>query len=777
MRYRNRLLIFFISYILAYGIAIASQFFVFNGLSAELDGLAETRLRLESELRDAELGLSRLNGDILQRLLLSGAEKGMDEEDLKARALDVYADLDGIEAVNLSKWKEIDHARSSFRAYFLLASALVSGELPAAPDTLAKLADSSDALNSGFAIMLGQVRERYEDSMDSLRRRLVLIEILSLVIAAAITTASFPLAVFLVNRLTHPIEHITAVAKRLEASDFSARVEESFSGEPGVLADAFNRMADRLQDDILSLEREVGERRRAEEAGERLREGMATILRTIPAALASLDAEGRLLEWNQAMADLIGLEAEQMRGHRVWELALWLLPASELIKAPYASKQERTGGEGSGDSLLARIPGAPEGRVYQAASFPLKAADSGGYLLRLTDISDEEAREAQLQRLQTMKTVGTLAGSLAHDFNNILGAVLGASSLMRYEIESGQNTKDLSLRHLNLMDGAVDRATGIISQLLALSRSQEFKLEPVDLLAALDQAALMANSSLDKSVRIEWGARPDAAWVMADQGQLVQILLNLLINAGHAMTLMRPVGQAWGGRLGLSVIRGENEGEREMWRLTVSDEGVGMDQATIKRIFDPFFSTKSQGKGSGLGLAMVKDTLARFHGDIQVESEPAQGSVFSATLPCVASASKEAQAEAILKRGEGLVLVVDDEEGLRDLCCEILESCGYHTRQAADGQEALDAFHAEPEAYCLALLDLSMPRLDGSQVFTEMRALRPELPLILCSGHPGDERIASMRKEGLKNILYKPYNLRRLAEAADAALCGRALEF
>jgi PAS domain S-box-containing protein len=400
------------------------------------------------------------------------------------------------------------------------------------------------------------------------------------------------------------------------------------------------------------------------------------------------------------------------------------------------------------------------------------------------DITEAHLKDEQLKQAQRMETVGMLAGGVAHDFNNILGVIMGTTSLMRLGLERGDDLGRGELdESLGRIEEAVDRATALVGQLLSISRRKELCLAPLDLVACLRTVQKLLAGSIDKSISVVVDPVESSAMVVADAGQFEQAVLNLCVNAGHAMTFMRPAGQPWGGTLTLGVrqlrpdpfflSRHPDAQQRDYWVLSIHDTGVGMDQETLSRLFTPFFTTKEIGRGTGLGLSLVYSIVKSHLGFLSVSSELGSGSTFNIYLPATevaAATARHPAATGQLPKGSGTVLVVDDEEILRKLATEILEMCGYTVLSATNGEEAVKLFRALSGQIDLVLLDMMMPVMSGREAFLKLREIKPQARILLSSGFRADARVQELIDLGVTGFIDKPYTLRALAQAVDTIL-------
>ncbi len=384
----------------------------------------------------------------------------------------------------------------------------------------------------------------------------------------------------------------------------------------------------------------------------------------------------------------------------------------------------------------------------------------------------------QLQQAQKMETVGNLAGGLAHDFNNMLGGIVGTLSLIENKLETeGSVGKDKMEEYMAIMNDCSARASGMVRQLLTLSRKQEFSFSIVDLNLLVERVMQICEGSFDKSVRLEPVLLKNPAWVKADATQIEQALLNFCINGEHAMTLMRSRGEPWGGTLTVSIEETDLDSyycqthpEARVGRyylLNVVDTGVGMDLQTAAKIFNPFFTTKKKGDGSGLGLSMVYNIIKMHDGFIDVYSEPGRGTSMKVYLPLQseypAPETPELKEEG-LRKEEGVILVVDDERAMRSTAGEILTTMGFSVMIARNGLEGVSAYEKHCSEIDAVLLDMAMPEMSGKEAFLRMKEINPDVKVVLTSGFRQDERVEDLMRRGVKIFVQKPYTFEKLSE-------------
>jgi signal transduction histidine kinase/ligand-binding sensor domain-containing protein/FixJ family two-component response regulator len=387
--------------------------------------------------------------------------------------------------------------------------------------------------------------------------------------------------------------------------------------------------------------------------------------------------------------------------------------------------------------------------------------------------------EDQLQQAQKMETIGTLAGGVAHDFNNLLAGMIGTLSMLDWQLDAEEASASAVIREqLEVVRDCALRAAEIVQQLLGLSRRAELRLTTVDLGQVVGDVVKICRASFDPRIEIEIQPSDEALLVDADPVRIKQVLLNLALNARDAMPD--------GGQLGfeLRLIAPRSGGGRV--RVTVRDTGHGIEPQHLGRIFDPFFTTKPVGKGTGLGLAMVYGIVTQHRGSVQVESERGKGTAFHVELPASTRAALPGAVPlSELPRGSETVLVVDDEQVVRQLARGMLQSLGYAVLSAGDGEEALDILRASlasdkdwlpeqtPPRYPpidLVLLDLIMPKKSGRETLQQIRIRCPGLPVIVSSGVQLDVQSLGMRGLRVSGLLSKPYELTDLAIAVRLAL-------
>jgi len=384
----------------------------------------------------------------------------------------------------------------------------------------------------------------------------------------------------------------------------------------------------------------------------------------------------------------------------------------------------------------------------------------------LREIEKQKVRlEDQLQQAQKMESIGTLAGGIAHDFNNILFPIIGYTEMLMDDLSEESSSIRESLNQI--YTGAL-RARDLVQQILAFARQEKNELKLMKMQPIIKEAMKLIRSTIPTTISITQNLQPDCGPVAADPTQIHQIVMNLATNAYNAM-------EENGGELKVNLKEIEL-GEGDLIDpdmspglyacLTIADTGMGMNKDVMNRIFDPFFTTKEKGKGTGMGLSVVHGIVKRMKGEIQVYSEPGKGTEFKLYLPIVKSASEsqEPKADEPLAGGCEKLLLVDDEESIIVVEKQVLERLGYQVTSLTSSIEALEAFRADPDKFDLVITDMSMPKLSGDKLAHELIKMRPDIPVLLCTGFSEamtDEKIKSM---GLKGLLMKPIMMKDLAQ-------------
>ena len=372
------------------------------------------------------------------------------------------------------------------------------------------------------------------------------------------------------------------------------------------------------------------------------------------------------------------------------------------------------------------------------------------------DLTIGKKMEADLRQAQKMEAIGTLESGIAHDFNNILSSIYGYTDLAMLEIENPKRVSE-SLEEISV---GARRASELVKQILTFGRKTDQTKRPIRISPVVDEALKLIRSSIPTTIAIKKEIQSDAM-VLADPNQIQQIVMNLCTNAYHAM-------REAGGTLAVTL---GNAGE---WlSLEVGDTGQGMSQETVEQIFNPYFTTKEIGEGTGLGLAVVHGIVESHGGRILVSSNPGRGATFQVLLPRFQGvAHDQAPRPAVMpiSGGNERILFVDDEEKIVAFSEKILRRYGYHVTSFTDGAQALEEFSRRPEDFDLVITDMAMPYMNGAELAGRILAARPQLPVILCSGYSEFVDKEEADAIGIREYVRKPLSLSELVRIVRAAL-------
>lgn len=501
------------------------------------------------------------------------------------------------------------------------------------------------------------------------------------------------------------------------------------------------------------------------QAAERI-EFQADLLEAVGQAVVATDREGHVIYWNRAAEELYGWSATDALGRLLLELTL--TEEQGRLAAEVVERLER-GESWSGEFQVRHR----DGTVFPifATGSPIQGRDGeyAGFIGISSDLRERRALEDQLRQAAKMEAIGRLAGGVAHDFNNLLTAIQGHAEFLMAELpEDSEQHADALEIHL-----AGRRAAELTRQLLTFSRKQVLEERVLDFGRIVSELEPMLRRLLPAHIAFKCTAGEDPLHVRADAGQLQQVLLNLAVNAGDALES--------GGRLEMTAGRAELVSEPpppgdlapgSYVRLTVADTGAGMSPDVLAHIYEPFFTTKPEGQGTGLGLSTVFGIVEHCGGHIEVESAPGEGSTFEIYLPEAvgAEASPDDKALSSVRAGRReTILVVEDEIAVRDVVCRILLRKGYQVLEAANGHEALEIAGSHATEIDLVLSDMVMPEMGGVELAKQLRARNPELKVVLTSGY-SDEALEGEVDSRSIDFLSKPFSPGDLVSIVRRAL-------
>jgi PAS domain S-box-containing protein len=382
----------------------------------------------------------------------------------------------------------------------------------------------------------------------------------------------------------------------------------------------------------------------------------------------------------------------------------------------------------------------------------------------LRDITDKRKIEKQLIQAQKMEAIGTLAGGIAHDFNNLLFIISGYAEMSMGNLPEGNRV----VGNMAQVRKASSRAKELVKQILTFSRMEEQKKKPMLIQPIIKEALAMLRASLPSTIEIRKEIHDDCKYVSADPTRIHQVIMNLCTNAYHAMREKGGVLEVVLKRVTLDIDDTADHLNLSPGRyimLKVSDTGKGIEESVIERIFEPYFTTKTKGEGTGMGLAMVHGIVKSLDGDVNVSNKPGKGATFYIYLPEVTSDSTDAEMVFMdfPARGDERILLVDDEEQIVEMMQEMLEHLGYRLTVTTNSEEALKLFHVDPDAFDLVITDQTMPKITGVELSKRLRDIRSDIPVVLCTGYNEMVTQGKLNAAGINEYLIKPVQWNEIA--------------
>lgn len=592
------------------------------------------------------------------------------------------------------------------------------------------------------------------------------------------------------EELAHPVEQVLATGKSVALGEHTLlqardRIERLIADTCAPIRDE----RDELVGAVLVF-RDVTEEYRKDAAlrenEERYRSLTDDVLDGSAVGLFILDSDFQIVWLNQAMESFFGLRRENVVGMGLREVMSRYLPGRMEDARTFIDRVTASHAAGTHlERYECRIPGQggmPE-RWLEYQSRPIRTGlYAGGRIEQYYDITtrkraEEERREieTQMQHAQKLESLGVLAGGIAHDFNNLLQGVIGNADLALMDLGAAHPVRETMTEIIRI----AERAAELCRQMLAYSGRGKFVIKAVDLSELVREMAHLLELSISKRAKLKYEFAPNLPAVEVDVMQVRQVVMNLITNASDAI-------EEQGGSIAVRTGEAERTAEQLASALMadearpgrfvffeVEDDGAGMDDATRSRMFDPFFTSKSTGRG--LGLAAVSGIVRGHHGAIEMRSAPGQGTRMRVLFPATQAPAERLALDAepvVAPRGRGTILIVDDDASVRDLGRGILERAGYRVLLASDGRQAVETFRRKRGEIRAVVLDMTMPGMNGEQTFRALMEADPELKVILSSGFSEQEALQSFDGRGPAGFLQKPYRGADLAGMLHRVLQG-----
>jgi len=609
------------------------------------------------------------------------------------------------------------------------------------------------------------VEQDRDEVLASLRRTLAI----DLAMALVAVLAAVPLAVFVAASIARPVADLARTAARIAAGDLDLSVQAGRRDEVGILAEAFNSMTQQLREVIAGLEQRIADLNRTSEALRNSQALYRDLAETSQDLIWQCDAEGRFTYVNAAWEQVTGYRPEEMLGRPLASFQHPGLQEGERIPLPRLFAGEALRGH---ETALAHRDGREVRLVVNANPFRDRHGTLAGARGTAYDVTAHRRLQEQLQHAYQMESVGRLAGGVAHDFNNMLGVILGA-----VELALEQCPEDAPAHgHLLEIHAAAERSAHITQQLLAFARKQVVSPKVIDLNESVGLAQRMLQRLIGDDIRLEWQPQPGLWPVCIDPFQVDQILANLCANARDAISgfgtiLIRTGNRSLDADACASLSPEAAPGDHVV--LSVIDNGSGMDRDTLAHVFEPFFTTKEIGEGTGLGLAMVYGAARQNHGFVHVGSVPGQGSTFEVWLPRARGEAEPQPGKAApAAPAHGTILLVEDEPAVLRLSRRMLAGLGYTVLAAASPQEALRLAKEHGGRVDLLLTDVVMSGMNGRDLARSLASRHPGLRILFMSGHTADVIARHGVLEPGIHFIQKPFGINELSAAVRSALAG-----
>ncbi len=569
---------------------------------------------------------------------------------------------------------------------------------------------------------------------------------------------SILLAYWIARLLSKPVAKLRAGAQEIQNGNLDVLIDIKSRNEFGDLADNFNQMSAQLKQRMEML--------RASE------ENLRITLNSIGDCVITTDTEGRITGMNPAAEALVEQSLSETKG----------LHLSEVLPL-FDSKTKESIHDITQEVLMSGItlnlptkatlilPDGREKFIADSAA-PIRNPDGEitGCVLTLRDITEKHQLETRLAQSQKMDALGQMAGGIAHDFNNMLTPILGAAQLLEKEELSTENRKKFT----KMISTASQRAAELTQQMLTFSRKAPSSMEVIDLRDIVDESRAMLQHAIGSNISIQTQRPLQPMMTLGDASQIQNIFFNLALNARDAMPKT--------GTLSFQMKRVHLDAEHcrlhsheiepgSYIEVQISDTGEGVDPENLSKIFDPFFTTKEAGKGTGLGLASVYGVMKKHNGMVSVYSEKGHGTVFHLYFPeAQQTKTEKPEPPPDQPKGSPKVLLIDDDETVRNVTTALLENLGYTVLCAKSGAEGIDLYKTHQQEISLVMLDLVMPEMNGEDTFFNLRKINPDATVLIISGFDAEESVAGLIEAGAAGFLQKPFQLNPLAKALQRAL-------
>ncbi len=609
----------------------------------------------------------------------------------------------------------------------------------------------------------------YATSSVSLQEKKSSLIFMLVLLCVAVFLLTLLASCLIARKMSEPLESMADQALEIarEPSGLFLREEEIRYTEFHKLAQAFNKVLVSLLDTQGKLKKRAGELDASEKR-------YRCLVQTSPTGILSTDMQWKIDFANRTLEEITGYTQADLSSMELWDM----VPAEERDRKRQTGENHlRRPTQEMWEACWVRKDGQPIWVGLQATPIETKAGEPA-ILVNVMDITEQKRAEeekkeleAQLQQARKMEAIGTLAGGIAHEFNNFLFPIIGYVDMAICHLPEDS----IVCRNLKEVLKAANRAKEMVQQILAFSRRSEPERKPMKIQPVIKETLRMLRVLLPSTIEINQNIDKECGTVLADQSQIYQMIMNLGTNAYHAMSDK-------GGVLGVTMTEvnidsGDFTSNLAIspgayLKLTVSDTGHGMDRTVMERIFDPYFTTKRPGEGTGMGLSVVHGIVRGHGGHVTVYSEPGKGTTFCIYLPRIDTVivTPETVLAGPIPKGKERILLVDDEEQIILSARQMLEDLGYDVTSRTNSVEALELFVRQPDKFDLVMTDQAMPNMTGAELAKRLIGIRPETPIILFTGFSEVISEDKARAIGIREYVMKPVVMRDLAETIRKAL-------
>ncbi len=556
--------------------------------------------------------------------------------------------------------------------------------------------------------------------------------IISFVIIIIISIIAFKFS----NIITKPIFNLIKGINIISNGNIDYTVSVNSNDEIELLANNFNEMTKKLNKNKNEIEG--------------LKIFLEDIIDSMPSIIIVIDDSKNILLWNKHATIVSNKMKMEVINKKLYSIIPNIEKFDKKINDTIQSRKEHF--------ALKEFDIFLKDKYQNISFFPVTTIRTNDIVIRIDDIDDEVKTDESMKQMQKMESVGNLAAGIAHDFNNILGSIIGTISLIEFKIqENAISSPNELLEDITLLKESSNRAKKLIKQLLSISRKAEPSFTTISLNDILNLTINMCRNSFDKSISINFDENTLNAYLYGDEALLEQVFLNIFLNASHAMTIMRKNKNQIGGVLNISLSEDKN-----YYCVKTQDNGVGIPEDELNKIFNPFFTTKNKEHGTGLGLSTTLKIIKEHNGDISVKSKINVGTTFIVKLPKTnkaLSSNIESTKDRLLNINKS-ILIIDDEKQIREIASQLFQKLGFKVSIAKNGLDGIEMYKKNRQDY--VLIDLIMPKLSGDKVFEELQKVNSKVQVIFSSGFGNDDRILKALENGAIGFIPKPYTLDEL---------------